>query len=138
VRFASKAPEEEKVEEIPREVLYAKIKTEFEKKESAEVLSEELKTYKNELKELKPLCKEKIPDELSCPLTGEIFFDPVIAGDGHTYERLAIATWLEKENTSPLDTKLSLSKDLIPNQSIKKMVKKYYDSHKDVLQKIIS
>ena len=48
-----------------------------------------------------------IPDEdppawLLCPITQEAMIDPVITVDGFTYEREAIAQWLEKNGTSPL------------------------------------
>ncbi len=41
-------------------------------------------------------------DELICPITWEIFRDPVIATDGHVYEREAITTWILQNGTSPL------------------------------------
>ena len=34
------------------------------------------------------------PDAFKCPITQERFFDPVVAADGHTYERIAIERWL--------------------------------------------
>ena len=37
-----------------------------------------------------------------CSITGEVFIDPVIAEDGHTYERTAIIDWLKKNSISPL------------------------------------
>jgi hypothetical protein len=41
-------------------------------------------------------------DDLICPITYQIFRDPVIAGDGHTYERAAIVRWIAEHGTSPL------------------------------------
>jgi hypothetical protein len=41
-------------------------------------------------------------DDLICPITFQIFRDPVIAGDGHTYERAAIVRWISEHGTSPL------------------------------------
>jgi hypothetical protein len=41
-------------------------------------------------------------DDLICPITLQIFRDPVIAGDGHTYERAAILRWILEDGTSPL------------------------------------
>ena len=35
-----------------------------------------------------------IPDQLLCPLSGAVMLDPVVAADGVTYERKAIAEWL--------------------------------------------
>ena len=43
-----------------------------------------------------------LPTELECPLTHELMLDPVLASDGATYERSAIAEWLGKQSTSPL------------------------------------
>lgn len=41
-------------------------------------------------------------DDLICPITLDILRDPVIAGDGHIYERVAIVRWIEEHGTSPL------------------------------------
>jgi hypothetical protein len=35
------------------------------------------------------------PHHLCCPIRMELFVDPVVAADGMTYEREAIATWRE-------------------------------------------
>jgi hypothetical protein len=35
------------------------------------------------------------PDEYLCPITGEMMSDPVIALDGHSYERSAIEKWFK-------------------------------------------
>ncbi len=36
----------------------------------------------------------KSNDDFICPITYQIFRDPVIAGDGYTYERAAIVRWI--------------------------------------------
>ena len=41
-------------------------------------------------------------EDLICPITLEMFRDPVIAGDGHIYEREAIVQWIREHGTSPL------------------------------------
>ena len=41
------------------------------------------------------------PPELLCPITLSMMGDPVVANDGHSYERAAIATWLATHDTSP-------------------------------------
>ena len=41
------------------------------------------------------------PDALCCPISMEIMRDPVIAADGHTYERADIELWFANNNTSP-------------------------------------
>jgi hypothetical protein len=37
---------------------------------------------------------EKVLDDTVCPITQEHFVDPVVAADGHTYERASIDSWL--------------------------------------------
>ena len=50
---------------------------------------------------------EQIPEHmraiLKCPITHEVFQDPVIASDGHTYDQAHITYWLIKRNNSPLN-----------------------------------
>ncbi len=59
---------------------------------------------------------------LICPITLELFDDPVIAEDGNTYERKAITEWITRHGTSPI-TKKSLTIDqLTPNLVIKDTV----------------
>ena len=60
-------------------------------------------------------------DELICPLTLDIFKDPVMCLDGHTYERAAIADWLRRNGTSP-KTNAPLADDrLIPNYQVRQL-----------------
>ena len=44
---------------------------------------------------------QTLRDEFMCPITCDLIFDPVIAADGHTYDRSAIQGWLAKHETSP-------------------------------------
>jgi hypothetical protein len=41
--------------------------------------------------------------------------DPVVAADGHTYERGAIARWLSTSDKSPLTGSILPHKNLVPN-----------------------
>ena len=43
----------------------------------------------------------EIPNELLCPIGRELFENPVMAADGHNYERKHIERWLQQANTSP-------------------------------------
>ena len=61
-------------------------------------------------------------DSSKCPITGEIFRDPVIAEDGHTYERQAIVEWLTKNATSPLTREPMNVNQLRPNRTLKKII----------------
>lgn len=58
---------------------------------------------------------EALEKNWQCPITSELFTDPVICDDGHTYERTAIEMWLQTHNTSPLTNSVLQSKRLIPN-----------------------
>ncbi len=61
-----------------------------------------------------------------CSITSEIFKDPVIAEDGHTYERSAIEDWFKKNSTSPNTGLLLANKNLLPNRVIISMINDFY------------
>ena len=64
------------------------------------------------------------PCEHNCSITQEVMVDPVIATDGHTYERAAIQQWLEEHHTSPL-TKQHISSTLIPNHALRNLIQDF-------------
>lgn len=41
-------------------------------------------------------------EELTCPITGQIFLNPVTCNTGITYEKEAIETWLKTSDKCPL------------------------------------
>lgn len=43
-----------------------------------------------------------IPSTFLCPLTHKIMWQPVIAADGHVYEKVSIENWLRSHQTSPV------------------------------------
>ena len=45
---------------------------------------------------------DDIPRDLCCPLTLELFVDPVKTGHGQTYERAAIESWLKTHEADPI------------------------------------
>ncbi len=45
--------------------------------------------------------------------------DPVVAGDGYTYERSAIEAWLGKHGTSPMTHKPLANRELVPNMTMR-------------------
>jgi len=58
-----------------------------------------------------------------CPISHEIFVDPVDAEDGKTYERWAIKRWIATRSTSPLIPSIRISVDgLRPNGAMKDYV----------------
>ncbi len=69
-----------------------------------------------------PMDDSDAPNELLCPITLELMRDPVIAADGHTYEREAITAWLEARETSPKTGEDLPDKRLIPNHVLRGQV----------------
>ena len=82
--------------------------------------------------------------ELICPITQEVFKDPVILPqDGHTYERTSLLTWFESSGSgtatlrSPVTNSLlenntaSLSDNLVSNLAVASMAR----SHREKLGK---
>ena len=61
-----------------------------------------------------------------CPLSKKLMRDPVIALDGHCYERRAIATYLLNHSTSPVSGQALSSKLLIPNLGLQAQIRKFY------------
>ena len=67
-------------------------------------------------------------DAFNCPITYEQMRDPVIAMDGHTYERAAIERWIAENRDRPVLSPLtgaSMSRLLIPNYALKKAIEEY-------------
>jgi hypothetical protein len=59
------------------------------------------------------------PAEFLCPLTRALMRDPVVAADGFTYERAAIAAWLAQHGASPLTRRPLPSRELLPNLTMR-------------------
>ncbi|CAF3613586.1 unnamed protein product [Rotaria socialis] len=72
-----------------------------------------------------------LDDAVSCPITLSLFRDPVVAQDGHTYERAAIEEWIRKNGTSPFTNKQISLEHLVPNYAIKKIVEQFENSLKN-------
>lgn len=65
------------------------------------------------------------PDELLCPISFRVFHDPVLAADGHTYERSSIELWLGKSRLSPMTGEELPHLELTPNVTIRKLALEY-------------
>ena len=61
-------------------------------------------------------------DDFICPITQEIMDDPVIAVDGHTYDRIAIEEWFTHKRVSPKTNVQLDSIALLPNHLIKRQI----------------
>ena len=61
---------------------------------------------------------QEIKTKSCCPISHEIMEDPVLCSDGHTYERTKIEEW-----PSPLINLALETKDLIPNRSVRDLIR---------------
>jgi hypothetical protein len=77
-----------------------------------------------------------IPNEFLCPITGEVMVDPVVATDGNTYERSAIAQWLNRgpPYRSPLTNLPMESATLTGNMAFKKLIRDFFEQHPELRQ----
>ena len=72
---------------------------------------------------------DEVTDILKCPITLVVMEDPVVADDGHLYERSAIAEWVNMKGTSPL-TRERMSSHFVPNMAIRKMIEQLKSTKK--------
>jgi hypothetical protein len=79
--------------------------------------------------------KQQPPDHLCCPLSLELFVDPVIVSSGHTYERAQIAHWIQtqqannQEPTCPTTRQPIGLESIHPNWAVKKAVDAYLEEN---------
>ena len=85
--------------------------------------SEDIFFYYGDVKGREP----QVPDALCCPISMEIMRDPVIAADGHTYERAEIEAWFANNRTSPKTGAVLPHGSLIPNHAAKAMISDFLD-----------
>jgi hypothetical protein len=62
----------------------------------------------------------------------DLMEDPVIAADGHSYERSAITDWLRNNSTSPKTNMKLESKSLTPNHTLKSLIGDFRARNPDV------
>eukprot|EP01065_Artemidia_motanka_P017560 TRINITY_DN2100_c0_g1_i1.p1 TRINITY_DN2100_c0_g1~~TRINITY_DN2100_c0_g1_i1.p1 ORF type:complete len:391 (+),score=112.68 TRINITY_DN2100_c0_g1_i1:112-1173(+) len=64
-----------------------------------------------------------LPAEYKCPITMEVMTDPVVAQDGHTYERSALQRWFALRGPrSPVTGQVMAGTGLVPNHSIRSQI----------------
>jgi len=63
-----------------------------------------------------------------CPISMSIMNDPVIAADGHSYERNEIERWLQSRDTSPITNLPLAHKNLIPNHALRNAIEQYRET----------
>ena len=56
----------------------------------------------------------------------EVFVDPVVTSDGHTYSRAAIERWLRTHDTSPATGARLADKRLSPNHALRQAIEEWH------------
>ncbi|CAI5735281.1 unnamed protein product [Hyaloperonospora brassicae] len=62
-----------------------------------------------------------VPEQLICPITGCPMLDPVVAADGHTYEREAILQWFATSDMSPMTGVHMPTTQVFPNFTLRQL-----------------
>ena len=70
------------------------------------------------------------PDAFVCPITQELMDEPVMAFDGHTYERRAIERWFKRRQTSPKTGEQLANAVLLPNHAMRGQIIEWREQHK--------
>jgi hypothetical protein len=76
-----------------------------------------------------PQRPEEAPNEYMCPITGELMEDPVVAADGHTYERAAIEQWFATGRRTSPKTNAVIEARLVPNTQLRILINEYRARH---------
>ena len=79
-----------------------------------------------------------IPECFLCPILQELMTDPVSTCDGHTYERAAIAQWLQRNSTSPLTNVPLPTRQLTPNVALRGAIEAFLKERQDVEKKFVA
>jgi len=66
-----------------------------------------------------------VPDDFKCCITLEIMTDPVMAADGHSYERSEIERWLATKSTSPLTGEALEHTHTFPNHALRGRIQEW-------------
>ena len=81
----------------------------------------------------------ELPDDFVCPITMCPMVDPVVASDGHSYEREAIkAVMTEGNGKSPLTREELQPGVLIPNRALKKRMREHEEEILQAAEKAVA
>lgn len=70
------------------------------------------------------------PDELRCPISLQLMYDPVIIASGQTYERICIEKWLsDGHNTCPKTQQILSHLSLTPNYCVKGLIANWCEQY---------
>ena len=70
---------------------------------------------------------EEAPSDFYCPITCEIFRDPLMCRSGLSFERNAILVWLHQNpnGTCPVTRKPLSVRDLVPNRALQERIRSW-------------
>lgn len=71
-------------------------------------------------------------EDIYCPITKQIFYDPVTINDGHTYEKEAILHWMQTNMSSPLNGNKLENKLFVQNRWLKNRIEDILSLDKDL------
>ena len=71
-----------------------------------------------------------------CPITHKIMKDPVMTADGYSYERSAIAQWLQNQNTSPMTNEVLAHINITPNYALKGAIVEFIGKRQKTIEKM--
>ena len=71
-----------------------------------------------------------IPDDFICPITLDLMVDPVVAADGHTYDRCAIEEWFVGHSTSPKTGAELTATELYPNYTVRGQIRTWQEAQR--------
>lgn len=82
--------------------------------------------------------RSRPPKDFVCPITGQIFYDPVTLETGQTYERKAIQEWMKRGNTTCPITRQPISANPLPktNYVLKRLITSWKEQHPDLAQEL--
>lgn len=68
-----------------------------------------------------------VPDEFICPLTLQVFDDPVMTRCGHSFERTAILEWIldQGQATCPITRVPLFPSMLVPNVALRQRIQQW-------------
>ena len=73
--------------------------------------------------------EEEPPADFICPITTEVMSDPVMAADGHAYERTAMERWLATKPTSPMTGEALEYTGLFPHHMLRRQIREWQEAH---------
>ena len=81
--------------------------------------------------------EEIVPSKFMCPLTSDIMEDPVMTRDGHSFEKLAILSWLSRHSTCPMTYEPLEISQLVANHALRNEIHAWrarwmFEGHNDI------